>query len=107
MIKLKGESKSLQKNNKNSNDLDTAFEVAFNKISELKKAVTPDVMLRFYAYYKQANFGNKFSSNNGLDVRSAFKFNAWVQLNGMSAEDAKKEYIVLANKILIDNKRKP
>ncbi|MFT6065538.1 MAG: diazepam-binding inhibitor (GABA receptor modulating acyl-CoA-binding protein) [Paraglaciecola sp.] len=94
-------SKSLQKNNNNSKDLDKEFEVAFNKISELKKAVAPDVMLKFYAYYKQANFGNKFSTNNGLDVRSAFKFNAWVQLSGMSAEDAKKEYIKLANKILI------
>jgi diazepam-binding inhibitor (GABA receptor modulating acyl-CoA-binding protein) len=37
-------------------------------------------------------------------VRSAFKFNAWVQLNGMSAEDAKKNYIELANKILIHKK---
>jgi diazepam-binding inhibitor (GABA receptor modulating acyl-CoA-binding protein) len=91
----------LQKNNNNSKDLDEEFEVAFNKISELKKAVAPDVMLKFYAYYKQANFGNKFPTNNGLDVRSAFKFNAWVQLSGMSAEDAKKEYIKLANKILI------
>lgn len=95
----------MQKSNKNFKDLDDEFEVAFNKISELKKAVTPDVMLRFYAYFKQANFGNKFAANNGLDVRSAFKFNAWVQLNGMSAEDAKKEYIALANKILIEHKR--
>ncbi|WP_223269080.1 MULTISPECIES: acyl-CoA-binding protein [unclassified Polaribacter] len=99
-------SKSLQKNNSNTSDLDKEFEVAFNKISKLKKAVAPDVMLKFYAYYKQANFGNKFSSNSGLDVRSAFKFNAWVQVNGMSAEDAKKEYIELANNILIQNKLK-
>ena len=99
-------SKSLQENKESSNDLDTEFEIAFNKISELKKAVAPDVMLKFYAYYKQANFGNKFSSNNGLDVRSAFKFNAWVQLNGMSAEDAKKEYIKLAKTILIHKKLK-
>ena len=95
-------SKSLQKNN--SIDLDKEFEIAFKEISKLKKAVAPDVMLKFYAYYKQANFGNKFSTNSGLDVRSAFKFNAWVQLNGMAAEDAKKEYIKLANKILIHNK---
>jgi len=56
-------------------------------------------MLKFYAYYKQANFGNKFSFNSGLDVRSAFKFNAWMQLNGMTVEDAKKEYIKLAKTI--------
>jgi len=61
-------------------------------------------MLKFYAYYKQANYGNKFSLNSGLDVRSAFKLNAWMQLNGMSSNDAKKEYIKLANEILKKNK---
>jgi diazepam-binding inhibitor (GABA receptor modulating acyl-CoA-binding protein) len=95
----------LQKNN-SYKDLDVKFEIAFNKISELKKAVAPDVMLKLYAYYKQVNFGNKFSSNSGLDVRSAFKFNAWVQLNGMSAQNAKEEYIKLANEILIFNELK-
>lgn len=81
-------------------DLDIAFKEAFEKISALKKGVAPDIMLRFYAFYKQANFGNKFSTNNDLNVRSAFKFNAWVQLNGMSSKKAKKEYIELAKTIL-------
>lgn len=94
----------MQKNKDKFIDLDSEFEFAFNKISKLKKALAPDVMLKFYAYYKQANFGNKFFLNSSLDVRSAFKFNAWVQLNGMSAEDAKKEYIKLANTILIHKK---
>jgi len=84
---------------KNNIDLDKEYKAAFDKISKLKKAVAPDVMLKFYAYYKQANFGNKFSFNSGLDVRSAFKFNAWMQLNGMPVEDAKKEYIKLAKTI--------
>jgi diazepam-binding inhibitor (GABA receptor modulating acyl-CoA-binding protein) len=61
-------------------------------------------MLKFYAYYKQASYGNKFSLNSGLDVRSAFKFNAWMQLNGMSSDEAKLEYIKLANEILNKNK---
>lgn len=81
-------------------DLDEEFNNTFNKISKLRKAIAPDIMLKFYAYYKQANFGNNFSFNSGLNVRSAFKFNAWVQLNGMSAEDAKKEYIKLAKTVL-------
>ena len=80
-------------------DLDTEYKASFEKISKLKKAVAPDIMLKFYAYYKQANFGNKFSFNSGLDVRSAFKFNAWMQLNGMTADEAKKEYIKLAKTI--------
>lgn len=81
---------------KNKSDLDIEYKAAFDKISKLKEAVAPDIMLKFYAYYKQANFGNKFSFNSAIDVRSAFKFNAWMQLNGMSAEKAKKEYIKLA-----------
>ncbi|WP_439132978.1 acyl-CoA-binding protein [Polaribacter sp.] len=90
----------MQKNNDDYNNLDKKFKVAFNKISELRKALAPDVMLKLYAYYKQASFGNNFSFNSDLDVRSAFKLNAWIQLNGMSAEEAKKEYIKLANTIL-------
>lgn len=93
-------SKLLQKNNDEYSDLDKTFKVTFKKISELKKVLAPDVMLKLYAYYKQASYGNNFSFNGNLDVRSAFKLNAWIQLNGMSADEAKKEYIKLANTIL-------
>lgn len=88
--------------NKTEKDLDTLYKEAFDKISKLKKGVAPDVMLRFYAYYKQANYGNNFTFNSGSNVISGFKFNAWMQLNGMSSEDAKKEYIALANTILAE-----
>ena len=81
-------------------DLDKEFNDAFNRISELRKAITPDLMLKFYAYNKQANFGNQSSFNSEPNVRNAFKFNAWVQLNGMSSEEAKKEYIHLADTVL-------
>lgn len=90
----------MQKNKSQSQQLDKEFQTAFDRISELKEAVAPDVMLKFYAYYKQANFGNNFSFNTKNDVRSAFKFNAWMQLRGMSPEEAKKEYILLAEQIL-------
>lgn len=95
----------LSQKNSSLDDLDKEFEIAFEKISELKEAVAPDNMLKLYAYYKQATFGNKFTFNSGLDVRNGFKFNAWMQLNGMSVEDAKKEYILLANKILNNKKQ--
>lgn len=98
-------SKLSQKNKITPISLDTDFQNAFDEISKLREAIAPDLMLKFYAYYKQATFGNKFTFNSGLDVRSAFKFNAWMQLNGMSSEDAKKEYIQLANTILNKNKK--
>jgi len=80
-------------------DLNLAFEQAFKKISTLKTKLPQDVMLKFYAYYKQATFGNHSSANKSTNVISAFKFNAWIQLNGMSQEVAKKAYIKLANTI--------
>jgi acyl-CoA-binding protein len=85
-------------------DLDKEFNEAFYKISKLGEAIAPDIMLKFYAYNKQANFGNKFSFNDEHNVRSAFKLNAWMQLNGMKSDEAKKEYIELA-KIVLNNSK--
>lgn len=87
-----------------SQDLDIIFKEAFDKISDLKEALAPDVMLKFYAYNKQANFGSNFSFKETPSVRNAFKLNAWMQLKDMSSEEAKKEYILLANSILNNKK---
>jgi len=57
-------------------------------------------MLKLYAYYKQALAGDNFSYDGNIDVRDAFKFNAWTQLNGMSQEEAKKQYIKLVKSIV-------
>lgn len=35
-----------------------------------------------------------------LDVRNAFKVNAWMQIKDMSSNDAKQEYIKLAKSLL-------
>ena len=83
-----------------SQELDIKFEEAFGKISQLEGEVAPDEMLRLYAYYKQGTSGDFSSMNSVPDVRDAFKFNAWTQLNGMSKEEAKQEYINLSNGIL-------
>lgn len=81
--------------------LDILFNEAVNKISETQEQLPPDVLLRLYAYYKQAIKGDNFLYNSDdNDLRDAFKFNAWVQLKGMREEEAKKEYIELANSIL-------
>jgi diazepam-binding inhibitor (GABA receptor modulating acyl-CoA-binding protein) len=85
-------------------DLDSAFREAFNEISKLKEAVAPDIMLKLYAYNKQANFGSNFPYYDELDVRNGFKINAWMQLKNMSSNLAKKEYIKLA-KSLLKNKK--
>ena len=83
-----------------SRSLDIQFHNAFDNLSKLKDSLPPDMMLKLYAYYKQAISGDSFQVNVKPDVRDAFKFNAWMQLKGMSQEEAKKEYILLANSIL-------
>ena len=81
-------------------NLDKEFNRAFQLISELEEGLAPDTMLKLYAYYKQAVSGDIFSFDGEADVRNAFKFNAWTQLNGMSQDEAKQEYINLAREIL-------
>ena len=83
----------------NTKELHNRFLKAFDAANTMDDILIPiDLRLQFYAYYKQANFGNNFSFNSGINVRSGFKFNAWMQLKGMSADEAKREYIKLANK---------
>lgn len=82
---------------------DTTLKQRFNravKIALDMKALPPDVMLEFYAYYKQATKGDNFSFNANIqsDVRNTFKFNAWMQLRGISPEQAQEEYIKLVEK---------
>ena len=83
-------------------NLDLKFTEAFNKLSELEEVLAPDIMLKLYAFYKQAAIGDAFSYDGEVDVRDAFKFNAWTQLNGMTQEDAKKQYIKLVQNILMN-----
>ncbi|CAM1335129.1 acyl-CoA-binding protein [Tenacibaculum aestuariivivum] len=82
------------------NKLDIEFEKAFEIASNFKGDLPPDTMLRFYAYYKQAVKGDKFTFNANNDLRNAFKFNAWIQLKGMDENEAKQEYINLVNSII-------
>ena len=82
-----------------NDSLDISFKKALKKTAKLEEVLAPDIMLKLYAYYKQAVVGDSFSYDRETDVIDAFKLNAWRQLNGMSQEEAKKQYIKLANSI--------
>lgn len=73
-----------------NDSLDISFKKALKKTTKLEEVLAPDIMLKLYAYYKQAVVGDSFSYDREPDVIDAFKFNAWRQLNGMSQEEAKK-----------------
>lgn len=86
-------------------DLDKKFQKAYDIANETDIKLPPDIMLQFYAYYKQATRGNDYrQSNDDVELRNAFKLNAWIQLNHLTEEEAKKEYIKLVKKYLTNKK---
>ena len=83
------------------NKLNIKFEEAYKIASETTIKLPPDIMLQFYAYYKQATKGNNYIQPSGnVELRNAFKLNAWFQLNHLTEKEAKKAYIELVNKHL-------
>lgn len=83
-------------------EVDKEFRKAYDRASRTKKKFPPDIMLQFYAYYKQATEteGIYKPSNGSDEVRNAFKLNALLQVKGMSVLEAKKEYIALVDKYI-------
>lgn len=80
--------------------LDERFEIAYAMANAMTEKLPPDVMLKFYAYYKQATKGKNYTEASGdHPLRSAFKLNAWIQLNKLSEEEAKEKYIELVETI--------
>ena len=82
-------------------DLDTLFQEAYEKASNMTESIPPDMMLRIYAYYKQATQGREqlryFQTS---DLRDGFKMNAWMQVKHLSPEEAKKLYIETINSLI-------
>ena len=81
-------------------NVDEKFRKAYEISSAMKEKLPPDLMLKLYAYYKQATKGTRYTKPSGDDeIRNAFKLNAWFQVNSLSEEEAKKHYIQLVEKI--------
>ncbi|MHC5202523.1 acyl-CoA-binding protein [Myroides sp. LJL119] len=88
------------------NTLDKEFHEAYIRISNEAINLAPDVMLRIYAFYKQATNGlsHRDFENMSGNLKQAFKFNAWTQVSHLTPTQAKEEYIKLANQILDSTK---
>lgn len=81
--------------------LNKKFEEAYNIASTTSIKLAPDIMLQIYAYYKQATKGSNYKQPSGnVELRNAFKLNAWFQLNHLTEKQAKEHYIKLVNKYL-------
>jgi len=82
-------------------ELDKSFDEAYSIACNTNKKLPPDIMLHLYAYYKQATKGNNYEQPSGdVQLRNAFKLNAWFQLSHLTENEAKQEYINLVNKYL-------
>jgi len=81
--------------------IEEEFLKAYEKASSTSKKFPPDIMLMFYAYYKQATeTGGIYTPSGEFDVRSAFKLNALLQVKGLSVPEAKVKYIELVKKYI-------
>ncbi|UZO80563.1 acyl-CoA-binding protein [Aquimarina sp. ERC-38] len=84
-------------------ELNIRFREAFEKASKTKIKLPPDIMLHFYAYYKQATINdyNQFHTPSGQsELRNAFKLNALFQIKDLTTQEAKREYIALVEKYI-------
>ena len=83
--------------------MDTLFQEAYKKASDMTQSLPQDVMLKIYAYYKQATLGDVRTSHYQSyepNLRNAFKMNAWIQVRHLSSDEAKKLYIETINSII-------
>lgn len=77
---------------------DIEFQEAYQRARKTTQKFPPDIMLKFYAYYKQATEQEGIYTPSGEnDIRNAFKLNALLQVKGISATEAKRRYIDLVN----------
>jgi len=87
----------------NSDTLHKRFLKAFEVANSMDNIEIPiDLRLQFYAYYKQASTANAhfYRSNDPDAIRNAFKMNALLQVNNLSADEAKLAYINLVNETI-------
>jgi len=60
-----------------------------------------NTLLKLYGLYKQATIGNNKTGTPGFfDIKERAKWNAWKKETGKGRENAKKEYIEYAKKLL-------
>jgi acyl-CoA-binding protein len=76
------------------------FESAVERVQKLPKRPSNDTLLDLYGLYKQATVGDVSGKRPGmLDMRGRAKFDAWASRKGTSAEDARRQYVALVQKL--------
>ena len=86
-----------------SEELNIEFEAAVERVNAYKEPFPADFLLRLYAYYKKAtnDYGRPSSKKQ---IINAFKTNALFQIQDISEDQAKQEYIDLVNNYFLYRK---
>jgi acyl-CoA-binding protein len=73
-----------------------AFEAAVAASKQLPEKPDNQTLLKIYSLYKQATEGDVQGKRPGFtDMVGRAKFDAWAALKGLSADDAKAQYVEL------------
>ncbi len=76
--------------------LEQQFVQAQKDVNTLSARPDNDMLLKLYAFYKQATQGDASGERpGGFDFVKRAKFDAWAEIKGMSAKDAMQKYVEL------------
>lgn len=77
------------------------FDQAAKDVQQLGTRPDNDILLKLYALYKQGSEGDLQRTQPGFfDFVGTAKHEAWVQLNGITQDEAMRRYIVLVQQLL-------
>ncbi|ESO10970.1 hypothetical protein HELRODRAFT_72093, partial [Helobdella robusta] len=77
------------------------FNKAAEDVKKLKSQPTDDELLELYGLYKQATVGDTNTARPGmLDFKGKAKWDNWNGRKGLSKEDAQKQYICVAKRLI-------
>ena len=86
-----------------SEELDIEFIAAVDRVNDHSEPFPADFLLRLYAYYKKAT-NNYDQPSSRKPIINAFKTNALFQIQNITEDEAKQEYINLVTNYFLYRK---
>ena len=81
-------------------DLQANFEAAAAAAQNLPEKPDNETLLEMYALYKQATVGDVEGKRPGfINLAERAKYDAWSELEGTDADDAKQQYVDLVDEL--------